>query len=68
MRHPDNAFISALLAAAYGQLGRTADAERMVQTVRRLLPVFDPQTFGSRFQNRAHQDYLIDGLRKAGLS
>jgi len=31
------------------------------------LPVFDPQSFGSRFRNQADQDYLIDGLRKAGL-
>jgi len=68
LRHPDYVFIPVVLAAAYGQLGRTADAERMAETVRRRLPVFDPQTFGSRFQNRAHHDYLIEGLRKAGLS
>jgi len=68
LRHPDAVFISAVLAAAYGQLGRTADAEQMVQTVRRRLPVFDPRTFGSRFQNRAHHEYLVEGLRKAGLT
>jgi tetratricopeptide (TPR) repeat protein len=59
LRHPDSPFVSAVLAAAYGQLGRTADAERMAQMVRRRLPVFDPQTFGSRFQDRANHDYLI---------
>ena len=68
LRNPDYIFIPVLLAATYGQLGRTADAERVAETVRRRLPVFDPQTFGSRFQNRAHQDYLIEGLRKAGLT
>jgi adenylate cyclase len=68
LRHPDFVFIPVVLAAAYGQLGRTADTKRMAETVRRWLPVFDPQTFGSRFQNRAHHDYLIEGLRKAGLS
>jgi adenylate cyclase len=68
LRHPDNPFVFAVLAAAYGQLGRTADAGRMVETVKRRLPVIDPQTFGSRFRNRAHQDYLIEGLRKAGLT
>jgi TolB-like protein/class 3 adenylate cyclase/Tfp pilus assembly protein PilF len=68
LRNPDFIFFPVLLAATYGQLGRTADAERMAQTVRRRLPVFDPQTFGSRFQNRAHHDYLIEGLRKAGLN
>jgi TolB-like protein/class 3 adenylate cyclase/Tfp pilus assembly protein PilF len=68
LRNPDFIFIPVLLAATYGQLGRTADAERMAETVRRRLPVFDPQSFGSRFQDRAHQDYLIEGLRKAGLT
>jgi adenylate cyclase len=68
LQHPDDAFISAVLAAAYGQLGRTADAERMVQTVRRRLPVFDPRIFGSQFQNPGHHEYLIEGLRKAGLT
>jgi TolB-like protein/class 3 adenylate cyclase/Tfp pilus assembly protein PilF len=67
LRHPDFVFIPVVLAAAYAQLGRSADTQRMAETVRRRLPVFDPQTFGSRFQNRAHHDYLIDGLRKAGL-
>lgn len=68
LRNPDFVFIPVLLAATYGQLGRTGDAERMAETVRRRLPFFDPQSFGSRFQNRAHQDYLIEGLRKAGLT
>ncbi len=68
LRNPDFVYIPILLAAAYGQLGRPADAERMADMVRRRLPVFDPQTFGSRFQNRAHHDYLLEGLRKAGLT
>jgi TolB-like protein/Tfp pilus assembly protein PilF len=68
LRHPDFVFIPVVLAATYGQLGRVADSKRMAELVRRRLPVFDAQTFGSRFQNRAHQDYLVEGLRKAGLS
>jgi adenylate cyclase len=67
LRHPDFVFIPVVLAAAYAQLDRTGDSKRMAELVRRRLPVFDPLTFGSRFQNRAHQDYLIEGLRKAGL-
>jgi adenylate cyclase len=51
LRHPDFVFISVVLAAAYGQLGRKADIERVAETVRHRLPVFDPQTFGSRFRN-----------------
>jgi hypothetical protein len=68
LRHPDFIFIPVPLAATYGQLGRNADAERMAEMVRRRLPVFDPQTFGSRFRNPEHHDSLIEGLRKAGLS
>ncbi|THK33735.1 adenylate cyclase [Ensifer sp. MPMI2T] len=68
LRYPDFVFVPVVLAAVYGQLGRTGDAERMAEAVRRRLPVFDPQTFGSQFQNQAHHDYLIEGLRKAGLT
>src|SRR5215475_9502309 len=52
LRDPDYMYTSVLLAGAYGQLGRTADAERMAEEVRRRLP-FDAQTYGSRLQNRA---------------
>jgi class 3 adenylate cyclase/Tfp pilus assembly protein PilF len=68
LRHPEFVFIKVVLAAAYGQLGRRSETEQMAEEVRRLLPVFDPQTFGSRFQDRSHHDYLLDGLRRAGLS
>jgi adenylate cyclase len=68
LRHPEFVYIKLVLAAAYGQLDRSAETDQMASEVRRLLPVFDPQAFGSRFQNRAHQQYLLEGLRKAGLS
>jgi class 3 adenylate cyclase/Tfp pilus assembly protein PilF len=68
LRLPDFVFIRVVLAAAYGQLGRAGDAGRTADLVKRKLPVFDPQIFGSRFQNRAHHEYLIEGLRKAGLA
>jgi tetratricopeptide (TPR) repeat protein len=68
VRWPDLVFIPAVLAAAYAQLDRTSDAKRAVEKVKRLSPVFDPQTFGSQFQNREHHEYLIEGLRKAGLA
>jgi len=57
-----------LLAATYGQLGRAADAQRMAEAVRRRLPTFDARNFGSRLQNRAHHDYVTEGLTKAGLN
>lgn len=67
LRHPDRVYLPMLLAATYAQLGRAADAKRVAEAARRRLPVIDPKTFGSRFRNPADQDYLIDGLRKAGL-
>jgi class 3 adenylate cyclase/TolB-like protein len=67
LRFPDFVFIPVVLAASYAQLGRTGDAERSAEIVRRKLPVFDPEIFGSRFRNRAHHEYLIEGLRKASL-
>ncbi len=66
-RYADYVFIPAALVAAYGQIGRTAEARRNAEKVRRILPIFDPAVFGSRFQNRAHYEYLAEGLRKGGL-
>jgi TolB-like protein/lipoprotein NlpI len=68
LRNPDYIYTSVLLAAAYGQLGRAADAQRMAEEVRRRLPIFDARTYGSRLQNRAHRDYVTEGLAKAGLN
>jgi adenylate cyclase len=68
LRNPDYIYNSVLLAAAYGQLGRAADAQRMAEEVRRQLPGFDARAFGSRLQNRAHHDYVTEGLAKAGLN
>ena len=68
LRDPDYIYTSVLLAATYGQLGRAADAQRMAEAVRRRLPTFDARNFGSRLQNRAHHDYVTEGLTKAGLN
>ena len=68
LRNPDYIYNLVLLAAAYGQLGRAADAQRMAEEVRRQLPGFDARAFGSRLQNRAHHDYVTEGLTKAGLN
>ncbi|HXV26202.1 MAG TPA: adenylate/guanylate cyclase domain-containing protein [Alphaproteobacteria bacterium] len=67
LRHPDYVYVQLVLAAAYAQLGRDADAARAAALVKRRLPVIDPVSFGSRFHNQADQDYLIEGLRKASL-
>jgi adenylate cyclase len=60
-------FSRIVLAAAYAQLKRTDEAARVVATIRRLDPTFDPRSFGSKFLNPADLERLRDGLRKARL-
>ena len=60
-------FSRILLAAAYAQRDRAADATRIADLIRRLDPTFDPQTFGSKFLNPADLEHLRNGFRKAGL-
>src|SRR5206468_1332371 len=66
-RQPDNVFLAALRAAAYGQLGQADEARRLAETVRRLDPFFKVELFGKRLVNPANQKLVQDGLRKAGL-
>ena len=61
-------FSRIVLAAAYAQLGRFQDAERVVTVVHRLDPTFDAQEFGTKFLSAGDLDHLRDGMRKAGLS
>ena len=61
-------FSRIVLAAAYAQLGQFDDAARVVTTIRRIDPTFDPREFGTKFLNAGDLDHLRDGLRKAGLS
>ncbi len=56
------------LAAAYAELGRTADALDAVEQGRRKNPHFDLASFGSRFQDPALQRRIEASLRKAGLN
>lgn len=65
-RYAGNSYLYAVLAAAYAQLDRPAEAAKALQTLRRLNPFFDVRTFGSRFRNPAHHAYLTEGLLKAG--
>ena len=56
-----------VLAAAYAQNNQTADALRVVSTIHRMDPTFDPLSFGSKFLKPADLAHLRDGFRKAGL-
>jgi adenylate cyclase len=60
-------FSRIVLAAAYAEDNRSEDAARVVKTVRRIDPIFDPQEFGTKFLNPIDLEHLRDGLRKAGL-
>jgi adenylate cyclase len=56
-----------ILAAVYADSGRSADAIRTAEQVRRKDPFFKIDTFGSVFQNKDHREKIVAGLRKAGL-
>jgi len=60
-------FNRVVLAAAYAQQNRTADAARVVAEIRRVDPTFNAQEFGTKFLNAADLERLRDGLHKAGL-
>jgi adenylate cyclase len=60
-------FSRIVLAAAYGERNRTEDAARVVSSIRRIDPTFDPKEFGTKFLNSVDLDHLRDGLLKAGL-
>lgn len=65
--NPDYAHGQTMLAAAYGQLGKQAEARRAADIVRRLDPFFATGHFGRLFRNPADAAAIIDGLHKAGL-
>jgi TolB-like protein/DNA-binding winged helix-turn-helix (wHTH) protein/Flp pilus assembly protein TadD len=68
LRHnPGVPFTQALLAAAYAQLGRSADAERVAVELRRHDPTFDGATFGNKFLDGRDLARFREGLAKAGL-
>jgi len=56
-----------VLAAAYAQGDRPADASRVANTIRTSYPAFDPLAFGSKFLNATDLEHLREGFRKAGL-
>jgi hypothetical protein len=56
-----------VLAAAYAEQSRTQDTARVVTTIHRFDPTFEPTEFGTKFLNSADLEHLRDGLHKAGL-
>jgi TolB-like protein/DNA-binding winged helix-turn-helix (wHTH) protein len=66
-KNPGAHFNRAVLAAAYAQAARPADASRVAEEIRRTDPTFDAAEFGNKFLNADDLERLREGLRKAGL-
>jgi len=67
-RYPAYPLLDFPLAAAYAELGRTAQATEAAEQGRRKNPHLDLASFGSRFQDPALQRRIAASLRKAGLN
>ncbi len=67
-RYPSHPLLDFPLAAAYAELGRTADALDAVEKGRAKNPYFDLASFGSRFQDPSLQRRVEQSLRKAGVN
>jgi len=65
---PDDTYIHAGLAAAYGQLGRKDEANRAAADLKRVWPFFRADGFAAQFQGDANRTLVAEGLRKAGLT
>jgi len=66
-RNKTEPFTNAILAAAYAQAGRQADAARQAATVRQIAPRFDSAEFGSLLRKPELRAKLTAALNKAGL-
>ncbi len=66
-KNSDARFNDVILAAAYAQSNRAADAARVADNIRRSDPTFDAAAFGNKFLNPKDLANLREGLRKAGL-
>jgi tetratricopeptide (TPR) repeat protein len=66
-RNPAAHFNRAVLAAAYAQAGKPAEATRVAEEIRRTDPTFEAAEFGNKFLNAGDLERLREGLRKAGL-
>jgi hypothetical protein len=60
MTHP-------ILAAVYAALDRKQDAERERAIVARLWPFLDARTFANQLGTEEAQNFVLEGLKKAGF-
>ena len=57
-----------LLASIYGQTGQMDLAEAEKAEILRISPFFKLDFYGQAYQNPAHREKIVAGLRKAGLN
>jgi adenylate cyclase len=56
-----------VLAAAYAQLDKRADAERERSAAMRMAPLLDAKRFASQFGTQTAHDHMLEGLKRAGF-
>ncbi len=66
-RRPEPFWDYLLLAATYAQMGRTEEAARAAEAVRRIDPRYERLMRFDQFENSADAARVEEGLRKAGL-
>jgi adenylate cyclase len=66
-RNPDNAWTHIGLAAAYAQAGRSEEARRSAEMVKKLHPFFEVDSSFTLLRNPSDRNKILEGLRKAGL-
>jgi len=64
---PEASYNGAVLAASYAQQGRSEEATRAAEMVRRSDPAFDADAFGTQLQKPTDRERVREGLRKAGF-
>ncbi len=57
-----------ILASIYGNANQLEKAEAEKAEILRLSPFFKIKFYGQAYQNQAHRDKILSGLRKAGMS
>ncbi len=66
-RNPEFGLAYVGLAAAYGELGKSAEAARAAKMVRRNDPFFASASFGTQFAQEQHRMRMVESLKRAGL-
>ncbi len=66
-RRPDFVGNHIGLAAAHAQMGDMARAREHAAQIKRRLPFFELNDYGSKFLNPDDRNKIVEGLRKAGL-